>query len=79
MLLESQYSQFKEGLNVTKPKGGTSFITDFDRRDILAITHQPTDDKQKGSGKPVALAPAPPANKPNEIIENNDLPKFEDD
>jgi hypothetical protein len=25
------------------------------------------------------LAPAPPANKPNEIIENNDLPKFEDD
>ena len=79
MLLESQYSQFKEGLNVTKPKGGVSFITDFDRRDILAITHQqnqPADDKQKGLGKPAALAPAQAANKTNEIIENSDLPKF---
>jgi hypothetical protein len=45
MLLESQYSQFKEGLNVTKPKGGISFITDFDRKDILAITHQANEAK----------------------------------
>ena len=60
MLLESQYSQFKEDLNVTKPKGGTSFITDFDRRDILAITHQGTANEGNQQGnKPVALAMAP--------------------
>lgn len=34
MLLESQYHQFKEDLNVTKPKGGTAFITDFEKKDI---------------------------------------------
>jgi hypothetical protein len=42
MLLESQYHQFKEGLNETKPKGGANFITDFERkdpRDLKAITH----------------------------------------
>ena len=42
MLLESQYHQFKEDLNVTKPKGGTAFITDFEKkdiRDLRAITH----------------------------------------
>ena len=32
MLLESQYSQFKEDLNTNKPKGGASFITDFERK-----------------------------------------------
>jgi len=62
MLLESQYSQFKEDLNVTKPKGGTSFITDFDRRDLLAITHQgnPNEGNQQGGNKPLAMAKAPP-------------------
>ncbi len=39
MLLESQYHQFKEDLNVSKPKGGMAFITDFERKDMLAITH----------------------------------------
>lgn len=40
MLLESQYSQFKEDLNTKKPKGGAAFITDFEqRKDLLAITH----------------------------------------
>jgi hypothetical protein len=40
MLLESQYSQFKEDLNTTKPKGGANFITDFDhKKDLLAITN----------------------------------------
>ena len=34
MLLESQYHQFKEDLNVAKPKGGTAFITDFERKDF---------------------------------------------
>ena len=34
MLLESQYQQFKEDLNVAKPKGGMAFITDFERKDI---------------------------------------------
>jgi len=38
MLIESQYSQFKEDLN--KPKGGVAFITDFDRKEkLLAIGH----------------------------------------
>ena len=68
MLLESQYHQFKEDLNVTKPKGGTAFITDFEKKDIRdmrAITQgqsQPnTEDKDQQ--KPIALAPAPPSQK----------------
>lgn len=40
MLLESQYHQFKEDLNVAKPKGGANFITDFEKKkDLLALTH----------------------------------------
>lgn len=40
MLLESQYSQFKEDLTNKKPKGGANFITDFDhKKDLLAITN----------------------------------------
>jgi len=83
MLLESQYSQFKEGLNVTKPKGGAAFVTDFDlRKDLLAITHQQkpeSDEKQSGFSKPLAMALGPTPKKANESIENTDLPKFEDD
>lgn len=60
MLLESQYHQFKEDLNVTKPKGGISFITDFEKKDMLAITHgqhpKPEDSSQ---GKAIAMAPPP--------------------
>ena len=41
MLLESQYSQFKEDLD--KPKGGAAFITDFEhKKDLLAIGQGPT-------------------------------------
>jgi hypothetical protein len=84
MLLESQYSQFKEDLNVTKPKGGTAFITDFDRRDLLAITHgHPQGNSEavgQGASKAVALAPAPPKKEDElHMLENSDLPKFEDD
>ena len=76
MLLESQYSQFKEDLNTSKPKGGAHFITDFERKDMLAITHGPAVDKAVPA--PIALPPRP---RPQieEAIENNDLPKFEDD
>lgn len=82
MLLESQYHQFKEDLNVTKPKGGTAFITDFERKDVKdmkAIAHgkaQPAEDK--AAPKAIALAPAPPK-KPEEFVENSDLPRFEDE
>lgn len=51
---------------MAKPKGGVSFITDFDRRDILAITHQgnPADGKDQGAIKPAAMAmDAAPAKK----------------
>ena len=39
MLLESQYSKFKEELNTDKKKEavGTAFITDFSRKDLMAI------------------------------------------
>lgn len=40
MLLESQYSKFKEELNTenkkTKP-AGTAFITDFNKKELLSI------------------------------------------
>lgn len=39
MLLESQYHQFKSDLNVQKPKGSIAFITDIDRKELLAIGH----------------------------------------
>lgn len=80
MLLESQYSQFKQDLN--KPKGGTAFITDFDRKEkLLAIGHsQPEGDNKQ----PVAVGTKPSENKPIAVAmppvpEENDLPKFEDD
>lgn len=68
MLLESQYHQFKEDLNVAKPKGGMAFITDFERKDIRdmkALTQgQPqADSKNKPMplGAPVAVgAPKKP-------------------
>jgi hypothetical protein len=41
MLLESQYDQFREELE-KKPKGGLSFITDIDRKKLLAIGHDPS-------------------------------------
>lgn len=78
MLLESQYSQFKEDLN--KPKGGTAFITDFDRKELLAITHGRANPEPTAPiAKPIstAIAMAPPPQKMEE--ENSDLPKFEDD
>ena len=60
MLLESQYSQFKEDLN--KPKGGTAFITDFERKDqLLAITHgRANPENNPPAPKPAALSMAPP-------------------
>lgn len=39
MLLESQYSQFKEDLNAPKSKGGAAFITDFERKELLSISY----------------------------------------
>jgi len=78
MLLESQYSQFKEDLH--KPKGGTAFITDFERKDhLLAITHgRANPDTNATAAKPAALAMAPPP--PKKIEEEpSDLPKFADD
>lgn len=79
MLLESQYSQFKEDLN--KPKGGTAFITDFDRKELLAITHgranhEPTAQTARPVSAAIAMAPPPPQKMEEE---NSDLPKFEDD
>jgi hypothetical protein len=47
MLLESQYSQFKQDVDVKKPKGGAAFITDFARKEALAITHVPLPQQQK--------------------------------
>ena len=84
MLLESQYNQFKEDLNVGgKPKGGMAFITDFEKKDkLLAITHAhpPPEDKRNNAGKALPLAmPAPPSGKKPEeaeLLENNDLPRF---
>lgn len=83
MLLESQYSQFKEDLHAPKPKGGAAFITDFERKELLAITHGKAhpEQVQANSSKPAipavsAIALAPPR-QPEE--ENNDLPRFEDD
>ena len=79
MLLESQYSQFKEDLD--KPKGGTAFITDFDhKKELLAIGHGEANPQAKSENKkptqaeskPIAIA-APPTPK------EQDLPKFEDD
>ena len=66
MLLESQYSQFKEDLD--KPKGGAAFITDFEhKKELLAIGQGPAnpegknEQKQppKAENKPIAIA-APP-------------------
>ena len=85
MLLESQYHQFKEDLNVPKPKGGMAFITDFERKDIRdmkALTQGPaqTEDKPVALGAPPVVVAAPPPKKLEEdkIVES-DLPKFEDD
>lgn len=72
MLLENQYNQFKEDLNIPKPKGGMAFITDFEKKDhLLSITHGKADNKDQAGPAPavalgapsaaVALAPAPPA------------------
>lgn len=41
MLLESQYDQFREELT-QKPKGGLAFITDIDRKKLLAIGQDPS-------------------------------------
>lgn len=61
MLLESQYSQFKEDLNTPKPKGGTAFITDFERKELLAITHgRANPEPAANTAKAMALAPPPP-------------------
>lgn len=70
MLLESQYHQFKEDLNVSKPKGGIAFITDFEKKDMLAITHgHSAKPEESNQGKAIAMAPPPIAmvgNKPEE-------------
>lgn len=84
MLLESQYNQFKEDLSVGKPRGGTAFITDFEKKDKLAITYaqaaaSAAEDKNKpvALGAPVALAAPPPSKTEEEkMLENSDLPKF---
>lgn len=64
---------------MTKPKGGISFITDFDRKDLLALTHGPPQTAQESASgnKAMALGPAP-AKKVDEaqLLENSDLPKF---
>jgi hypothetical protein len=75
MLLESQYSQFKEDLH--KPKGSIAFITDFERRDqLLAITHgRANPEPNAPAPRPTALAPKPKAMEE----EPSDLPKFADD
>lgn len=76
MLIESQYSQFKEDLN--KPKGGVAFITDFDRKEkLLAIGHGLAQAQSKAG----AVAAKPAENKPiivaaPPIPQENDLPKF---
>ena len=85
MLLESQYHQFKEDVNVAKPKGGMAFITDFEKKDIRdmkALTQgQPQVDNNKNKpmvlGAPVAVG-APKKPEEEKMLES-DLPKFEDD
>jgi hypothetical protein len=81
MLLESQYSQFKEDVNTKKPKGGTAFITDFDhRKELLALTQgRANPEAAANAPKPTAaLAMGPPPPRKMEE-EHNDMPKFEDD
>jgi len=41
---------------VTKPKGGVSFITDFDRKDLLALTHGPQQASQESVAVNKAMA-----------------------
>jgi hypothetical protein len=85
LLLESQYHQFKEGLNVQKPKGGMAFITDFEKKDIRdmkALTQgaaQTEEKKPVAMGAPVAVGAPPPKKPEEEKILESDLPKFEDD
>ena len=83
MLLESQYHQFKEDLNVAKPKGGMAFITDFERKDIRdmkALTQgQPQALVDDGKSKPIAMGAFPPKKPEEEKMLESDLPKFEDD
>jgi hypothetical protein len=67
-------------LNTTKPKGGAAFITDFERKELLSITHgnanpeAPTN--QRGA---IVLNREPTRALPKIEEEHNDLPKFEDD
>ena len=49
MLLESQYDQFREEVEY-KPKGGIAFITDIDRKKLLAIADGGSDQNQSNNG-----------------------------
>lgn len=68
MLLESQYHQFKEDLSIPKPKGGMAFITDFERKEMLSITHKPQVTEEPGqASKAIAMPPPVAAKKPDEV------------
>ena len=54
MLLESQYNMFKDDVQ-EKPKGGLAFITDIDRKKLLSIGSDPSQ-QQSGSNNATAMA-----------------------
>lgn len=55
MLLESQYDQFRSDLE-KKPKGGMMFITDIDRKKLLAIGQDPSGGAQQNQQNPTAAS-----------------------
>ena len=77
MLLESQYSQFKEDLHAPKPKGGAAFITDFERKELLSISYSGPNATLEQQKLPIPLnlkpAPRPSA---RVVEEQSDMPKF---
>ncbi|CAM6004531.1 unnamed protein product [Sphagnum balticum] len=82
MLLESQYSQFKDDVNTKKPQGGANFITDFaSKKELLSITHDPNG-FQANAGQKIAPPPSREAIErkrkvlEEELLQNSDLPKF---
>lgn len=84
MLLESQYSQFKEDVNVKKSQGGANFITDFARKQTLSIGFDPNyqmaqmkAEQQKGFSQGVNDKIKKKI--PEEEVRTNELPKFDDD
>lgn len=68
LLLESQYNQFKDEV-ADKPKGGLAFITDIDRKKLLSIEHDPSQQGAAGkSGSAMAMGAPPKKSKIEEEV-----------